>query len=266
MAIIVGIVWICLAAKHEGMSQRALKSAFESFTDAKGGEYKGYTLNEKPNGRGVHTKPDGSKYEGDFVDGKKSGYGTYVFVSGHHKYVGEWKEGHFSGHGVYTWPDGSTYEGDWLDGKRNGRGVMMFASGEVYVGEYADDKNNGRGTTKFANGNEYKGQFKTAWQHGMGCFSTRIGEFVGEWKEGKIFDVILKEAGKNLYFTCEPGKKKDDFRNYNVETTQEEFEKLRAEVFEPPSLKYFTARKIINCNVAVGSRIPVECASVLASA
>ncbi len=47
-------------------------------------------------GKGVYTWPDGSKYDGDYVDGNQHGKG------------------------VYTWPDGRKYDGDWIDGKIHG--------------------------------------------------------------------------------------------------------------------------------------------------
>ena len=45
-------------------------------------------------GKGVMTSPDGQKYEGDWVDGKREGKG------------------------VMTSPDGQKYEGDWVAGKQ----------------------------------------------------------------------------------------------------------------------------------------------------
>jgi hypothetical protein len=37
--------------------------------------------------------PDGRRYEGDYIDDKKEGFG------------------------IYLWPDGKRYEGGWKDGK-----------------------------------------------------------------------------------------------------------------------------------------------------
>lgn len=44
---------------------------------------------------------DSSKYQGEYVDGKKNGYGIYNFAHG------------------------SIYEGDWSDDMINGRGVWI---------------------------------------------------------------------------------------------------------------------------------------------
>ena len=55
-------------------------------------------------------------YEGDFVDGKKTGKGKY------------------------TWADGNVYEGDYVDGKKTGKGKFTWADGNVYEGDFVDDK------------------------------------------------------------------------------------------------------------------------------
>jgi len=54
--------------------------------------YKGEWKNEKLNGLGVMTYPDGGKYVGRWKDDKRNGQGTYTFPDGG-KYVGEWKDG-----------------------------------------------------------------------------------------------------------------------------------------------------------------------------
>jgi hypothetical protein len=48
-------------------------------------------------GKGVETWNDGSKYEGNYVNGKKQDKGTY------------------------TWADGSKYDGEWNDNKICGK-------------------------------------------------------------------------------------------------------------------------------------------------
>jgi len=70
----------------------------------------------KPNGQGTRTYPDGSKYLGEFKDGKPNGQGTFTFPDGS-KYVGENKNGWKNGQGTYTLSDGTKYVGKFSDGK-----------------------------------------------------------------------------------------------------------------------------------------------------
>ena len=55
-------------------------------------QYKGDVENGKPNGLGVITFLDGSKFLGEFKDGEKNGQGTFTFSWGG-KYEGEYKDG-----------------------------------------------------------------------------------------------------------------------------------------------------------------------------
>jgi len=57
------------------------------------------------NGQGAFAWPDGSRYEG------------------------EWLEGLPSGRGKYVWPDGCCYEGEWLQGLPNGKGEYASSDG-----------------------------------------------------------------------------------------------------------------------------------------
>jgi len=65
-------------------------------------------------GRGVFTFANGSRYEGDFRDGKFDGRGVYTFADGD-RYEGEVRDGRANGRGVATL-HGDRYEGEWRDG------------------------------------------------------------------------------------------------------------------------------------------------------
>ena len=63
----------------------------------------------------------GDRYEGDFVDNKRTGKG------------------------IYTWATGDRYDGDWIDGKQNGKGSFVYGpnsqrAGDRYEGEFVDGK------------------------------------------------------------------------------------------------------------------------------
>ena len=84
--------------------------------------------------------PDGSKYVGEFKDGKYHGQGSYLFSDGR-RYVGELKDGKRSGQGVFMLLDGTRYIGEYKDDKWNGVGSVYSASGQVLqAGTYEDNR------------------------------------------------------------------------------------------------------------------------------
>ena len=102
--------------------------------------YKGEWKNEKLNGLGVMTYPDG------------------------HKYVGEWKNGKVHGQGEFTWSNGDKYEGEWKKGEKHGQGTVTFSGGGKWIGEFRRVKpwnitgydKDGNIIGKFVNGVEQK--------------------------------------------------------------------------------------------------------------
>ena len=81
---------------------------------------------------------DDGDYDGDIVDGKRHGYGTYTGASGE-KYVGEFKNGMRHGPGTNTLPDGEKYVGGWKDDKQHGQGTITWLDGGKFVGKFKDN-------------------------------------------------------------------------------------------------------------------------------
>ena len=106
-------------------------------------------------------------------------FGTYTFASGS-KYVGEFKDGKYSGQGTYTTTNGYTYVGEFKDGKRNGQGTATFADGDKYVGEWKDDKLNGQGAYTFADGSKYVGEWKDDKFNGQGTLFASNGLIINQ--------------------------------------------------------------------------------------
>jgi len=109
-----------------------------------------------------------------FGQSKKSGL-LYIWENGS-RYVGEWKDGKKHGQGTLTYPnlmrirggtekfEGMKYVGEWKDDKYHGQGTWFGKGewkGQKYVGEYKDGKEwngklydkNGNIIGKYVNGN-----------------------------------------------------------------------------------------------------------------
>jgi hypothetical protein len=61
--------------------------------------------------------PDGRKYEGEYEEDKKHGFGTFIWADGR-KYIGNWSKGKQHGKGEYYMANGEKKIGEWIDGKR----------------------------------------------------------------------------------------------------------------------------------------------------
>ncbi len=150
---------------------------------------KGTDTTKWSNCYGSESIPNGHNYTGDYLNGKKHGYGvmdvTFEKNRGD-KYIGEFKEDFTSGHGTYTFANGEKYVGEFKDGKYHGQGMFTHANGNKHVGEYKDNKRNGHGTETFANGDKYVGEFKEGKKDGKGTYISAKGEkHVGEFKDDK---------------------------------------------------------------------------------
>ena len=78
-------------------------------------------------------------YEGDMVNGKRTGKGKFTWANGD-VYEGDFVEDKRTGKGKYTWADGDVYEGDFVEGERTGNGKLTTANGTVQKGRFEDGK------------------------------------------------------------------------------------------------------------------------------
>lgn len=111
----------------------------EGYGEASGAaEYKGSFRAGRKHGRGVKTWPTGDRYEGDFIDDRKDGVGTYVWgprsAWAGEKYAGNYRNDRRHGFGVYEWPGGDRYSGPWENDAITGRATpMMMARARAYA-------------------------------------------------------------------------------------------------------------------------------------
>lgn len=124
-------------------------------------EIRGYCLEgDCKNGAGVYAEIDGSRYEGQFVNGRFEGEGK-VFFGEELDYAGQFRNGLRHGQGK-AWANGHVYEGEWVNGRPEGEFTISFANGTQYKGQFSNGKPNGYGMMTYPNGQRYEGQ----WQDG----------------------------------------------------------------------------------------------------
>eukprot|EP00996_Jenningsia_fusiforme_P003161 NODE_3967_length_887_cov_138.256563_g3655_i0.p1 GENE.NODE_3967_length_887_cov_138.256563_g3655_i0~~NODE_3967_length_887_cov_138.256563_g3655_i0.p1 ORF type:complete len:284 (-),score=43.56 NODE_3967_length_887_cov_138.256563_g3655_i0:35-820(-) len=129
--------------------------------------------------------PSGDRYRGNWLNGKKHGYGVAEFVSGN-RYDGHWDSDFKHGKGTIFFVDGTTYKGDWCKDHKHGFGEARFASGNRYVGEWIDDAMEGQGDFFYARGDHYKGEWKRGKISGFGTWTSFDGSsrYEGGWLDG----------------------------------------------------------------------------------
>lgn len=157
-------------------------------------------------GKGLFDSPDGSKYEGDFKDGRFSGKGKLIWPDGEN-YNGEWKDGNPDGKGIYNFTNGDVYDGEFKNGEKSGSGEFTHGpgdwEGDLYEGEWKNDQRSGYGVITFSSGEfkgeKYDGQWKDGKRNGKGTYHFSDGtSFMGTWKDGDLVEkeVELKNENK----------------------------------------------------------------------
>lgn len=104
----------------------------------------GPTVNGKFNGKVTIICTDGTRFDGNMVNGVKNGVGTLKSHFG--TWSGEWKDNQmWNGQGVITFydkgkPTGKSFKGKLYNGKANGPGVLILPDGTRFDGDFYDDK------------------------------------------------------------------------------------------------------------------------------
>jgi hypothetical protein len=160
---------------------------FDSPPKAIGTKYVGEWRNGKPNGQGTMTYANEDKYVGEFKDAKLHGQGTFTFADGN-KYVGEFNDGKYQGQGTFTHANGNKYVGEFNDGKYQGQGTFTFTDGRVKEGIWKNDKflSAKKSTPRVIANQPCPGTYRPTWDNctGTSTFSDK-SKYTGQWKSGK---------------------------------------------------------------------------------
>uniref|UniRef100_A0A665V920 MYND-type domain-containing protein n=1 Tax=Echeneis naucrates TaxID=173247 RepID=A0A665V920_ECHNA len=104
-------------------------------------------------GVGVQEWADGSRYEGEFVNGFKHGKGKYTWRNGEY-YEGSFYKDYRHGDGVYCWPTGHKFIGKFYLNRKEGYGQQMFPNGATFQGLYHFDQRFGPGVVSHPDGRQ----------------------------------------------------------------------------------------------------------------
>ncbi|GMG16640.1 unnamed protein product [Phytophthora fragariaefolia] len=157
-------------------------------------------------GHATYTYPNGDEYDGDFVEGRREGYGMYLERATGNQYDGSWLADERHGKGVLTSKasGGYIYDGEWVHDMRFGQGHSTrrggggTSGGESYIGQWRTNRFHGRGVYVNSEGDVYDGEWRDGVKHGAGKstimspLKTRLGEmggvvqYVGEWVDNKF--------------------------------------------------------------------------------
>ncbi|XP_028259760.1 ankyrin repeat and MYND domain-containing protein 1 [Parambassis ranga] len=108
---------------------------------------------ERREGLGVQEWSDGSRYEGEFVNGFKHGKGRYSWSSGE-VYEGSFYKDYRHGDGLYLWPTGHKFTGKFYLNRKEGYGQHVFPDGATFQGLYRSDQRFGPGVFTYPDGHQ----------------------------------------------------------------------------------------------------------------
>ncbi|EFJ46878.1 hypothetical protein VOLCADRAFT_81711 [Volvox carteri f. nagariensis] len=139
-------------------------------------------------------------YEGDYVAGRRHGFGSYTYPNSFFKYEGQWVNGKKHGLGKLSMRDGAYYEGEFVEGEIVGQGTRRFANGDVYIGTFEMGEMHGFGVMRLTNGDTYQGPLVHNAFQGVGVYTFANGDvFEGDF-------VNHKRQGKGVV-TCADGSR-----------------------------------------------------------
>lgn len=167
------------------------KTISYSFPD--GRVYVGAIKNNRPNGIGTMTFPNGDVFEGSWIDGCMDGEGVYRFYDANKdkfssEYSGTFRKNIMDGQGKRVYADKTLYIGTWQNGMRTGNGACWFADGSYFYGIWKFDKMI-RGIFHLSSGDIFDGELKDDIFNGFGKYTWREDgvTFEGLFKDGKPF-------------------------------------------------------------------------------
>ena len=153
--------------------------------------------------------PNGDIYEGELRDSMFNGHGKLISNNSNDIYEGNFVNGEKTGDGKITFSDGTIYEGELENGEFKGNGKMTWKNGYEYQGEFNGRFLNGKGTLTCPNKDVYNGDFENSYFHGKGkyTFYKTGNEYDGDFQYG------VRKGGKGNYSVPNKYKYKGNWDN-----------------------------------------------------
>ncbi|KAM6962472.1 ankyrin repeat and MYND domain-containing protein 1 [Aplochiton taeniatus] len=108
---------------------------------------------KKRQGHGVQEWRDGSRYEGEFLNGLKHGAGKFTWKNGEF-YEGSFFKDYRHGPGRYSWPSGHRFIGKFYLNRKEGYGLQELPDGSTFQGLYRADERFGPGVVTYPDGRQ----------------------------------------------------------------------------------------------------------------
>ena len=107
-------------------------------------------------------------YNGNWVDGKRDGRGTYWNGDDRHLYIGQWKDDKRHGRGSYFFNLAEWRENQYTE-------FWLSQNTENYTGDFVNDLYQGRGVYRWKDGSRFEGGFFANEKHGFGTYYYSTG-------------------------------------------------------------------------------------------
>lgn len=191
-------------------------------------------------GYGIEITENGSKYLGEFKNGKRNGQGV-LYYSDNIKYVGSWRNNFRHGLGSVYISNEIAQTGTWENDKiinqssvihgcisgdcNNGFGIYLYENGQKIYTQFSEGKVINKVVCYYANGEKYIGNWYDSQRDGLGILYQKDGKiaegiwgrdfFIGETKNEELFGCVSGNCriGDGIYIyedkTRYDGKFKD---------------------------------------------------------
>lgn len=161
-------------------------------------QYTGNFLNGKRNGFGTcFYKQEKLYYEGNFVNGNKEGEGIAYKENSKYSYKGSWKNNQKNGYGELITENGAKYSGYFVNDEIKGDGLRVNSTGEILKGNWTNSEIlSGTDCSYIAtNGTQYHGEIVDGKYEGAG----RYVDSNGTVYEGSFCENQRTGFGQQLY-------------------------------------------------------------------